>query len=732
MVANRGEIATRIVRTLRRLAITSLVAHSDADAATMAVEAADEAVLLGGPLSYLDIDEVVGAAVRHGADAVHPGYGFLAERAEFAAAVEAAGLVFIGPTPAQLTAFGSKTRARELARAVGVPLAPSSDRLSSLGDALAAAPAVEFPLMIKATHGGGGIGMRVCHDVESLRAEFEGASRQALAAFGDGGVYLERYLAGARHVEVQIIGDGAGAVVTLGDRDCSLQRRHQKVIEETPAPGLPDGLRAELHDGAARLGRGVAYRSVGTVEFLVDPVAGSAAFLEVNARLQVEHTVTEEVYGVDLVEWMIRIAAGDAAMVDHVPEPRGCAIEARVCAENPWQDHTPSTGTITSVRWPADARVDTWIDTGTVVTPHYDSLLAKVVARAPTRAEAVARLRDALATTRIDGVTTNLDLLRAGLEDAEFAAGRMTTGLLAGIAPRAPVIEVLSGGTQSTVQDHPGRIGLWAVGVPPSGPMDDLSFRLGNRVLGNAEGAPGLELTLSGPRLRFHTDATICITGARAEIDVDGAEVPMWAPLEVATGAVLTIGPIGPPGIRSYLLVRGGFDVPSVQGSAATFTLGGFGGHAGRALRPGDVLRVAGGPVAAPRPVEPPPFTRAWELAVMEGPHADGEFFTPEDADMLFATAWRVHHNSSRTGVRLVGPSPSWARADGGDAGLHPSNTTTPRTRSARSTSPATCRSSSGPTARASAGSCARPSSWSVTGGSSASCVPTTPCGWCP
>jgi urea carboxylase len=677
LVANRGEIACRIIKTLHRLGVRSVQVYSDADVATMPVRMADEVVRIGPAppsSSYLDGAAIISAAVACGAEAIHPGYGFLAERADFAEAVENAGLAFIGPTPAQLRRFGSKHLARELAAAAHVPLAPASGLLGSVDDAVREAATVGYPVVIKATAGGGGIGMRVCADNSALEREFDAARRQARAAFGDGGLYVERYLATARHVEVQIAGDGTGRVMTLGDRDCSVQRRHQKVIEESPAPFLTDDLRATLHAASVRLATDTGYRSVGTVEFLVDVGRDTAAFLEVNTRLQVEHTVTEAVYGIDLVEWMLRIAAGDASMFDDEPIARGCAAEVRVCAENPWQQHQPSAGTLTTVAFPDGVRVDTWIDAGTEVTSHYDSLLAKVVATGETRDVALDRLEHALQHTRIEGVATNVDLLRTVLDDPDFRAGRFDTQLLARTPPKAPVVEVLAGGTQSTVQDHPGRIGLWAVGVPPSGPMDDLSFRLGNRAVGNPEGAPGIELTVSGPRLRFHTDALVCITGAPANVDLGGTPVPMWEPIAVADGSVLTVADIGPPGMRAYLLVRGGIDVPSVLGSASTFTLGQFGGHAGRALRVGDILHVGTATSGEAVPSTPPPFTRQWELAVLEGPHADPEFLTADDLDAFYAASWRVHHNSARTGVRLVGPSPRWARPDGGEAGLHPSN----------------------------------------------------------
>ena len=679
LVANRGEIACRIISTLKRLGIRSVAVYSEADAATLPVQLADEAVCIGpapAAASYLDGHSIISAALERGAQAIHPGYGFLAERPDFAERVEAAGLAFIGPTPDQLRVFGAKHSAREQAAAASVPLLPGSTVVSSLGEALAIADAVGYPVVVKATAGGGGIGMRVCADAARLRDVFDGVRRQAGAAFGDERVYVERWLSDARHVEVQIVGDGAGRVLTLGERDCSTQRRNQKVLEETPAPALAESLRVRLHDAARRLGESVAYRSAGTVEFLVEPGTDTIAFLEVNARLQVEHTVTEAVFGVDLVEWMLSIAAGDRNVLDTPLTLRGHAIEARICAENPWRDHEPSAGTLVGVAFPTAARVDTWVESGTEVTANYDSLLAKVVAHGATRIEALERLRAALDDVRIDGVTTNIDLLRAVVSNADFIDARLSTSILASIEPARRAVEVLAGGTQSTVQDHPGRLGYWAVGVPPGGPMDDLSFRIGNRIVANHDGTAGLELTAQGPRLLFHADATVALTGAPAQADIDGRPLAMWEPVAVRAGETVTVGAIGPPGVRAYLLVAGGVDVTPVLGSGATFTLGGFGGNAGRALRTGDVLRLGDDDNRSPSPVrfDRPDITDDWEIAVLVGPHGDGEFLTPDDIAAFYATDWRVHHNSARTGVRLMGPAPLWARADGGDAGLHPSN----------------------------------------------------------
>lgn len=530
--------------------------------------------------------------------------------------------------------------------------------------------------MLKATGGGGGIGMRAVHDAEGLADAWERVQRVAAASFSSAGVFLERLVEHARHVEVQVFGDGEGRVITFGDRDCSLQRRNQKVLEEAPAPGLPAAVRRRLTSSARELCASVGYRSAGTVEFVYDAAREEAYFLEVNTRLQVEHPVTEEIYGVDLVEWMLRLAQGETAVVREPGEPRGHAVEARVYAEDPSRDHRPGAGLLTRVSFPTDVRVDSWVETGTEVTTAYDPMLAKVVAYGADRAEAFDRLDSALAATRVDGIETNLGLVRAALADASVRAAAHTTATLATISDPTPRIEVMTPGTLTTVQDWPGRTGYWQVGVPPSGPMDDRSFRLGNRALGNDEGAPGLECTLQGPTLRFTHATTVCVAGAPAPVTVDGAPVRQWEPFTVPAGSSLAVGTPDGHGLRTCILFAGGLDVPDFLGSAATFTLGRFGGHGGRALRTGDVLH--GGTAAAfgtPVPhADRPAYPNIWHIAVTEGPHAAPEFFTEEDIHDFYAAGWKVHFNSARTGVRLIGPKPRWARTDGGEAGLHPSN----------------------------------------------------------
>ena len=681
LIANRGEIAARVVRTSRRMGIRSVAVYSEADRLTRPVLDADEAVWLGpapAARSYLDIDAVIAACHATGAQAVHPGYGFLSENAGFAERLAGEGIVFIGPRPEHLRDFGLKHTARALAKDSGVPLLPGSDLLEHVEAALAAAERVGYPVMLKSTAGGGGIGMVLCPDASTLREKFAAVERTAKASFGDARVYLERFVAVARHVEVQIFGDGCGRVVALGERDCSLQRRNQKVLEETPAPNLPDDVRTRLHEAAVRLGESVSYASAGTVEFIYDPARQDFAFLEVNTRLQVEHPVTEAVFGIDLVEWMIRQAAGEdpigEALARGTLVPRGAAIEARLYAEVPHAGFQPSAGLLTEVVWPEAARIDTWIERGTEVTTNYDPMLAKIIVTGGDRAATVEVLRIALDATHVSGIETNLEYLRAIAGSTMFARAEVATSVLGDFAYQPRSIEVLKPGAQSSLQELPGRLGLWHVGVPPSGPMDARSFARANVLVANAPVTAALEMTVAGATLRFHAAAEAAIVGARMPATVDGAPVPHDKAFSVATGQVLAVGTIEGPGQRAYLAVRGGLGAPDVLGSRATFALGGFGGHAIGTLKTGDVLHFADMARAEGSPGAPAPLTRDWTLAVVYGPHGAPDFFQPDDIADLFAATYEVHFNSARTGVRLIGPTPRWARPDGGEAGLHPSN----------------------------------------------------------
>ena len=683
LIANRGAIACRIIRTLRALGIRSVAVYSEADLASLHVAQADEAVCIGrapAAESYLRADRILEAALASGAQAIHPGYGFLSENADFAEACERKGIAFIGPSAEQMRAFGLKHRARELAQKNGVPLLPGSGLLADLDQVRAEATRIGYPVMLKSTAGGGGIGMRLIRSESELADAYASVDRLARANFKDAGLYLEKFVEQARHVEVQIFGDGKGQVIALGERDCSVQRRNQKVIEETPAPNLSDAVRAQLLETSVRLAQAVGYRSAGTVEFVLDAATGAFYFLEVNTRLQVEHGVTEEVTGVDLVEWMVKCASGDLPPLDSLkPVARGASIQVRLYAEDPARNFQPCSGTLTDVAFPRNARVETWVEQGSEVPPYYDPMIAKIIVRAPDRKAALKKLSAALADTRVAGIETNLEYLRQVVTDATFAQGRQTTSMLAGLVYRARAVEVIEPGVQTSVQDWPGRSGFWDVGVPPSGPMDALALRLANRLLGNDQGAAALECTASGPALKFHSDSVIALAGAPMEATLDGKPLALWKSHAVKAGAVLKLGRVTGAGLRAYLAVAGGFDVPDYLGAKATFTLGRFGGHAGRTLRIGDMLHLAQGAklpkagVALP-PVLLPHYSGHWNIAVLYGPHGAPDFFTAQDIDTFFATEWEVHYNSSRTGVRLIGPKPQWARRDGGEAGLHPSN----------------------------------------------------------
>lgn len=688
LIANRGAIACRILRTLRAMNVAGVAVWADADASSLHIREADEAISLGdGPAAqtYLAVEKIIAAAKACGAQAIHPGYGFLSENAAFAEVCEAAGIAFVGPTAQQLRVFGLKHTARALAKAHGVPMLEGTELLANLDDAQQAAAQVGFPVMLKSTAGGGGIGMRVCYSAGELAEAFDAVVRLGKNNFSDAGVFIEKYIERARHLEVQIFGDGEGEVIALGVRDCSVQRRNQKVLEETPAPNLPAGMEASLCQAAVQLGRAVSYRSAGTVEFVYDSDAQQFYFLEVNTRLQVEHGVTEQVWGVDLVRWMIALAAGELPPLASLAAqlaPRGHAVQARVYAEDPGRQFQPSPGLLTDVAFPADdrraLRIDSWVEAGCDVPPYFDPMLAKIITWQPTREQAIASLDEALAATRLYGVETNRQYLRQILAFAPFADGHPWTRCLEGLRYEASTVEVLSAGTQTTVQDYPGRQGYWAVGVPPSGPMDDRALRLGNALLGNDTTDAGLEITLSGPTLKFNTDAVAVVTGAEISVTLAGEPQAMNRVFAIRAGMTLQLGDVGEAGVRSYLCLRGGISVPDYLGCKSTFTLGQFGGHAGRALRTGDVLHLpalvdtacgAQLPVALQTRL---PAVR--ELRVIYGPHGAPEYFSESYITTFFATAWEVHFNSSRTGIRLIGPKPEWVRDSGGEAGLHPSN----------------------------------------------------------
>jgi urea carboxylase/allophanate hydrolase len=474
-------------------------------------------------------------------------------------------------------------------------------------------------------------------------------------------------------------------VVTVGERDCSLQRRNQKVVEECPAFFVPREVRQRMRKAAVDLAKAVNYRNVGTVEFIYDIEKGDFFFLEMNTRLQVEHPVTEEVFGLDLVKSMVQIAGGQFDIQQL--EARGTddifAIEARIYAESPLQSFRPSSGRLLDVQFPAGVRVDTWVRSGAELSSSYDPLIAKIIATGSSRDLAIERLLEALKSTSIAGVETNVDYVAQAIASPEFRAGNFSTKTLDAFHYQAAAVEVIEPGPGTTVQDYPGRTGFWQVGIPPSGPMDSYAFRLANRLVGNEDGAAGLECTTQGPKLLFHCDAIVAVAGVPADVSIGGQRVESAREIRVRKGQTLSVSQPS-SGCRCYIAFRGGgLRVPEVYGSRSTFPLGEFGGHNGRILQYGDLLRlenrhvdeaVVSPQAMLPRLPIPSGAQPRWNVAVMPGPHGCPEYFTPESYAELFTASWTVHYNSNRSGVRLKGPKPEWARPDGGSAGLHPSN----------------------------------------------------------
>lgn len=707
LIANRGEIAVRAIRSLKRLGIRSVAVYANSDRYSAHVLDADVAIPLIGDTAadtYLNIDKILAAAKQSAAEAIFPGYGFLSESATFALACQQQQICFIGPTTDQITTFGLKHRARAVAEQAQVPILAGTSLLNNLADTLRAAKEIGYPVMLKSAAGGGGIGLSCCHDEAALVTAFTHVKHMAKQYFNDASVFLERFITRARHVEVQILGDGQGRVVALGERDCTLQRRNQKVIEETPAPNLPPSTQQKMQQAAIQLAQSVHYKSAGTVEFIYDTEQDQFYFLEVNTRLQVEHPITEIVTGLDLIECMLKIACNEILDWDALMQTpiQGVAIEARIYAEDPMQDFQPSPGILSEVYFPntlsvsetnsiagqfidtsPQLRIDHWLRTGTEVSTHFDPMLAKIIVHAADRHTAIEQLSQCLAKIRLKGIRTNLDYLQAVIQDPRFHNMQVWTTMLNHFSYQAHVIEVLQAGTQSSIQDYPGRIGYWNIGVPPSGPMDDYAFRLANRLVGNTADAAAFEFTLYGPCLKFHTAAVIALTGAPCQAMLDDQPIPFWQAIQIQAGQILTLSQIE-QGYRCYLAVQQGLDVPIYMGSRATFTLGQFGGHAGRLLAVGDMIDLFKPKHASSKtnienlvPIDAeliPQYTQHWHIGVLYGPHGATEFFQPEYIEEFFNSTWQVHFNSNRLGVRLSGPSPRWARENGGEAGLHPSN----------------------------------------------------------
>ena len=693
LIANRGVCAARIMKTCVKMNIDFVTIFTSDDQQLPHVKDSKESYPV---TSYLDIDDIIRTARKCDATAIHPGYGFQSENYLFAEKCSEAGIIFIGPTADNLRVFSQKHIAKELAKSViGINLTtiPDSGLVGSVDEAVRWATLVGYPVMLKLSAGGGGIGTQVCNDELQLRKRFETCRSQGVKYFGCGKLYLEKFIQRPRHVEVQVLGDGKGGVIHLGERECSVQRRYQKVIEEAPCPTLSDELRGNVCNMAVRLCQAANYKSAGTVEFLFDEKNQQFYFIEVNARLQVEHRVTELLYKVDLVEWMIHIACpSNNVNLDQVfRKPCGHAIECRVYAEDPLKDFKPSSGVVTEVILPqqtpsSNCVIDCGVYRGCKISQRYDALLANIVQWGPTRSEATRQMVNSLKNTVFSGPVNNLDYVTEFVESQDFVLANTHTGILKSFECSPRCVEVLSPGLFTTVQDWPGRTrrGLWRIGVPPSGPMDHLACRIANCLVGNPESSAVLEITASGPTLKFHCDAIVALTGASMDASLDGKVIPMWSCSVVKSGTVLVLGSLNTKsGSRTYLAVAGGFDVQEYLGSRSTFPNGNFGGYQGRPLNYGDVIKV-GAPNSISGHDELPrtfdiaavgaEYSQDWEIGVLPGPHANPDFLTDGDIEMFYSTKWKVHHNSNRLGIRLVGPAPEWSRENGGEGGSHPSN----------------------------------------------------------
>ncbi|ETN43925.1 urea carboxylase [Cyphellophora europaea CBS 101466] len=703
LIANRGEIALRLISACRTLHHRTLAIYAAEDGDSLHVRLADEAVALHSPTpagssaAYLDAEQIVRICREKNVDAVLPGYGFLSENAAFAEMLRVAGVVFGGPSAEVLRDFGLKHRARELAVAAGVPVVPGTKGVVRDGkEAVREARRLGFPVMVKATAGGGGMGLKVCYGEEEVRVAVESVSKRGEVMFKDAGVFLERFVESGRHVEGQVFGNGEGEVLWFGERECSVQRRHQKVLEEAPSPFVlkHPGLRERLRVAAVALARSVNYKSVGTVEFLVDDKTGEFYFLEMNTRLQVEHGVTELCYEVDLVELMLKQAEAEVQSLPGLShdelarytraEPKCHAVEVRVYAENPADGYKPSPGLFTDVSFPQGEhiRVDTWLERGSTVTASFDPLLAKVMVRAGDRDSAFDKLQQALADTKLYGPPTNLEFLEAIVRDPAVRAGRTLTSTLNHFRYTPSAIEVKDGGLYTTVQDYPGRPN-YRSGVPVSGPMDGLSLRIANLIVGNADGTESLEITYGGPRMLFHQAAVVALCGAQFDFSINGEAVALWSRHLVPAGAEVVVGGNTSGGCRAYLAILGGFpNVGAYLGSRSTTPSLKWGGYQGRTLRAGDWLQISSldpdasqitGPFTLPLALIPP-IASTSPIYTLPGPYDTSDFITPQGRHAFFDTAWKVAFSSSRGGIRLEGPPPQWSRLSGGEGGSHPSN----------------------------------------------------------
>lgn len=564
-----------------------------------------------------------------------------------------------------------------------VPVTKTSQLINSLEDALVEAEKIGYPVMLKCSGGGGGIGMFKCQSSQDIKETYPIARQKADNIFKGSAIFLEQYISKAHHIEIQIIGNGKGDAFSIDERECSIQRRNQKVIEESPSPFMSrDKIKAMAED-AVRLCKHMNYRSIGTVEFVVDDDTMQYYFLEVNTRLQVEHPVTELTHDIDLVDFMFRLAFYDEfeTLKEEVKPSNGHAIELRVYAENPLANYSPSSGKITYCKFPEhkNIRVDRWIESDAFVSPNYDPLLAKIISFGENRNECIEQLINYLKECVIQGITTNVLFLEAILQSSFFESGRYLTKNLEDFKYISYCADIIDGGMYSLIQDFPGRVGYWHIGICPSGPMDQKSYKIANWLVGNSNADAGIEILLDGLSIKFYCETYIGVAGAACDILINGKSEKMYESLYVPKDGVVSIKLNSSKGCRVYLSIQGGIQSVPYLGSRSIFASGKFGGLTGEPLKVGDQI-----PLTKNKPYDTkrkwssdqvPEITNEWSVYAMAGPHGAYDYFTGKDGEGIWKAEYKVSHNANRLGIRLETDFvPEWARNDGGDAGLHPSN----------------------------------------------------------
>lgn len=710
LVANRGEIACRVIRTCKEYSLTSIAIYSKEDIESLHVCQADEAIQLSGigAAAYINIEEIVNIAKSKNVDVVVPGYGFLSENAVFAERLADNNIKFAGPSSETVEQFGLKHLARKIAIESNVPIVPGTDLICHVEDVIEACNTIGYPIILKATAGGGGMGLKVCYSDKDVERNFTEVTSRGASLFNHTGVFVEKYIEKARHIEVQLFGNGLGDIATYGERECSIQRRHQKVIEESPSPFVDDlgskyGLRKLLTSCAKRLASSVKYKSAGTVEFLVDDDTGLFYFLEVNTRLQVEHGISEMVYGVDLVYLMLLQAEyetiGSGVPIEQLTSnlkfdkngveiPRGHAFEVRIYAENPAKDFAPCPGILHNVDFPAvgnsqshTIRIDHWISTGAKASPYFDPLLAKVMVWSEKRD--TTNIVNVLENTRIQGLVTNIEYCIAILKNNKFCRGETLTNFLDHFEFKPLLVEFLEAGTYTTIQDLPGRAKI-RTGVPQSGPVDPLSLQIANIVVGNDKNTECLEINMKGPVLKFHRSAVIAIAGGAFEVTLnDKINLPQFTELFIPSGCIVKIGDATGKSSKCYLSLKGGFPgVARYLGSKSCTPALQLGGHQGRIVFPGDCLEISAiGDIndfatgyALPQQLIPDYESEINVVRMIGGPHDTDEIVSQEGMEQLYSVQYTVNFNSNRGAIRLDGPEMIFSRKHGGDGGGHPSN----------------------------------------------------------